>query len=482
MTDTTNKKITILGAGITGLSLGSFLSDNGYAVTILEKSDTVGGMIKSFTYKKNTLDYGPHKIYSQIPGVMDEFKNITSNQLLKIRKYNSIRLMGKYFGFPVSIPRVVLGINPVKSARLGMGFGFVSLRNIFWKNKSGSYEEYLVNGFGRPAYDIMFRDLAWKVWGNPQKLSEELARRRVPAPNLLQLLFKGSGKGSDGQEISAKYFYYPKNGGIGYLAERYAKNIIKNKGNIIVECHIKKIHHDQKSNKIQSISYSIRDKNEDVEVKTDFLVSTIYLQDMLSYMSNVPKKVINSASNLKYRSLILVYFISKKSDMKGNQWIFFPEKEYVFNRVSEHNQFNKGLVERGTSVITAEIACDPDDMMVSSSNEYIYRRVIDDLEKSGILKEEDVKEFFIKKATRVYPIYSIDYKKNLTNVFEYTDTFENLITLGRAGLYNYNNIDHCIDMSAKSLEYINGYFEDSKNLATSWKKMREYFNTYKIVD
>jgi phytoene dehydrogenase-like protein len=65
------KKIVILGAGIGGLSAGYFLARTGdYEVTILEKAPVIGGLCGSFELDGFTLDYGAHKIYSVIPGVL----------------------------------------------------------------------------------------------------------------------------------------------------------------------------------------------------------------------------------------------------------------------------------------------------------------------------------------------------------------------------------------------------------------------------
>ena len=69
--------------------------------------------------------------------------------------------------------------------------------------------------------------------------------------------------------------------------------------------------------------------------------------------------------------------------------------------------------------------------------------------KTGLVKEEEVKEYLIKKAERVYPILDLEYRKNLKKVLSYTDKIKNLTLLGRQGLFNYNNMDHCIDMSKR---------------------------------
>jgi len=474
------KNVTILGAGITGVSLGSYLSDKKYDVSIIEKTQSVGGMAKSFKYKKNILDFGPHKIYSQIPHIIEEFHKIAKpKKLLRVKKRNSLFLLGKMFDFPVQIFQIVLSINPFKSLSLGIGFAWTTFKNFFSRAKPKTYEQYFIKGFGKPAYKLIFKGTAEKVWGPPTRLSEELGRKRVPVPNVLEMLGSGKGKDSQGRELSAKYFFYPEEGGIGFVSEQFKKNIQKNKGKINTDSTIAQIK--TKKNKVESVIYKKNGRK--ITQKTDFLASTIYLTDLLSTMSpKPPKYVMEAANNLKYRGLILVYLIVNKPKVMKDNWVFFPEREYIFSRVSEHNSFSPNMVEEGKAILTAEIPADPNGLLFNSDPEYHYRRVIEDLEKTGIVQEKDIEEFVVRKAKRVYPVYDTRYRRNLKVVLSYLDSFDNLITLGRQGLYNYNNTDHCIDMSKKATFHIDRYFKVSSVKIEEWRKMRRYFNSYRIVD
>ncbi len=54
-----SKKVTVLGAGISGLSVASFLAKEGYDVTILEKNQTIGGRARQFEIDGFVFDMGP---------------------------------------------------------------------------------------------------------------------------------------------------------------------------------------------------------------------------------------------------------------------------------------------------------------------------------------------------------------------------------------------------------------------------------------
>ncbi len=65
------KKVVVLGGGVGGLSVAWMLARTGqFHVTVIEKESSIGGMCGTFKYKDFYLDYGAHKIYSVIPGIM----------------------------------------------------------------------------------------------------------------------------------------------------------------------------------------------------------------------------------------------------------------------------------------------------------------------------------------------------------------------------------------------------------------------------
>jgi phytoene desaturase len=68
-----NKRVTIIGAGISSLSTASFLAKEGYDVTILEKNSTIGGRARQFSVDGFTFDMGPSWYW--MPDVFEQFYN-----------------------------------------------------------------------------------------------------------------------------------------------------------------------------------------------------------------------------------------------------------------------------------------------------------------------------------------------------------------------------------------------------------------------
>jgi phytoene desaturase len=67
------KRVTILGAGISGLSASAFLAKEGFDVTILEKNTTTGGRARQFHKDGFVFDMGPSWYW--MPDVFERFYN-----------------------------------------------------------------------------------------------------------------------------------------------------------------------------------------------------------------------------------------------------------------------------------------------------------------------------------------------------------------------------------------------------------------------
>ena len=471
----------VLGAGITGLSVALKASEEGLSATVIEKAPHVGGMASSFVHsfegKEYILDYGPHKIYTTLPRSLGFMKNVLDGDLLEKPKKAKIRFQGKYFEYPIKIGEILFGLGIPQTVQFGASFA----ASMVSSQSEETYKGYLEKRFGRKIYETIFRDLAQKVWGDPETLDAELAKARLAAKSLPEMVSKLLLPQSGGREISAKVFYYPKFG-IGQLSDEMAHAVEKKGGTIFLSSQPSKIQ--LQDGKAKSISFSVKGSKGDAEsqvVEPEFVFSTIPLSDLVSLFSpKAPEEVLNAASRLKYRSLILLYVIARKERLFDDSFIFFPEKEFVFNRLSEQKGFSEYCGPKETTVLCAEISTDAGSRLYEASDKEIFEFAWPSLEKTGFIERKDVASFFTKRSKRVYPVYDLGFKKNLRTVLDWLDGIENLFTLGRQGLFNYNNTDHCVDMALSAFDNlkVNGM----RRSLPAWKKERERFENYVIVD
>ena len=303
---------------------------------------------------------------------------------------------------------------------------------------------------------MSFKDYAYKVWNsNPQELDPELARRRVAVSGIIQLI-----KGiifKDTKKISADYFYYPPEG-MKQLFDSLVKKIEKNNGKIISLADISKI--SIEDNKVTDITFNKK------KIVPDYVISTIPLDSLMSLM---PKDNDFDSSKIKYQDLNVIYFVLKKSRALKDCWVFFPEKKFIFQRVSEQKAFSESTSPKDKTVLMVETTQEVDKILLD--------KIIKQLEETKILKKEEIEETFTRKMSKAYPIYKKGFSQELSRFIKFAEGLDNFYLLGRQGLFNYNNMDQCWDMALKISEQI-------KNNKTKqdWQKTKEYFNSYRIVD
>ena len=211
-------------------------------------------------------------------------------------------------------------------------------------------------------------------------------------------------------------------------------------------------------------------------MSADFVVSTAPITKVPA-MLNAPPEVMSAAASLKFRSLLLVYVLVRRPKVMSDVWTFVPDSSFIFQRISEQKNFSKDMGPSDKTVLITEVMCAYNDGMWNSPSEKIYEHVIRDLEKAGFIIPGEASGFYILKLKDIYPVYELGYQESLGKVISFTDSYSNFITLGRLGLFNYNNTDHCIDMAIWASDYIR-----NKKPVSEWVKTRKKFDEYVIVD
>ncbi len=466
------KKAIIAGAGITGLSAGWKLSGEGYGVTLFEREDHIGGLAHTFQHGKHRLDFGPHKLFTVMGHVMREIRTLIGDEMLTIQKRSRIRLKGRYLNYPVGVKDLFMGINPVIGMRCGLSYAITALKNLRGTPRDASYRDWITNRFGVEIFDLVFGPYAQKIWGDPDTLSKELAETRVAVPDLFQMIKQMVlGLEKDGVVMSADEFFYPRDG-IVTLANRMAERVEKNGGTISLARAITKIHH--QNNRITGLE--IGDTSMTVR-EGDVFVSTIPLKVFSRLLSpSPPNFVVEAIGALTTRNLILLYLVIDKERVSLDNWIFFPGEEYIFNRIFEQKGFSSYMIPREETVLCLEITCGSDDPMWHESKEILYKRVIAQLEECGLVKRQEVKEYFMIRLKDVYQIYDRDYRKHKNLVMRYCDGFENFYTVGRHGAFNYVGMADCMDMGFRVAAHI------VHSPTKSREAMRDAFESYVVID
>jgi protoporphyrinogen oxidase len=472
---TQKQKIVVLGAGIGGLSAGYFLAKTGkYEVTVLEKAPVTGGLCASFEYNDFTLDYGAHKIYSLIPGVLDEIKTLMGDRLLELPKINHLYLRGHLVDYPLKLGNLAAVLGPAQFLRLGFGYALEFLRGIFTKPVPQSYEEYMIQRFGRPAYELVFQPLAEKVWGDPASLHPEMARARVPASGGLEVILKLLGLKKETAETNAPFFYYPRKG-FGALPQAMQAEIQANGGQVIVNADLREL--DIGNGQVEAVHALVDGRP--VTYPADYLVSSIPLSTLGQMVfGEADAQALSSIEDLEFRHLILVYVFVNRPLVLKDQWIFFPEAEFIFSRIFEQKQMNPGLGPDEQTAICCDFTCDETSHYWTAPDDELAGECIAGLVKAGFIQPEEVSGTLVKRVPNFYPRYDLGYVEKMKDVNQRLQQVKNLMLTGRIGMYNYNNSDHCVDMG----RFIATNLTLGQEPVRIWNDLERRVANYKIVD
>ena len=113
-----SKPVVIIGAGVGGLSIATLLVNDGYNVSIFEKSDRVGGRTASMTFKNHILDNGFHIMpFYKKSAIYEILKNVKIESRLKLAIVDRIAFYDNGFHtYPKGISDILkMSLIPFKS-------------------------------------------------------------------------------------------------------------------------------------------------------------------------------------------------------------------------------------------------------------------------------------------------------------------------------------------------------------------------------
>lgn len=470
MADTKGPKTVVLGAGPTGLAVAMRLSEGGDRTELLEIEGELGGASRTFRWNDFLVDTGPHKIYSNLEGIMDAVRDLLGDELMEVPKASSIHLRGRSFDYPFRFPQLLTRLSPFFGFQVGFSYLGALLRERGRPDRS--YEDWVVKRFGSAMYETVFKGLAEKIWGDPRGISADMARRRIVTPGLAavakKILCGGAGKQSP-----AKVFYYPRMG-IGRLNERMRERIESSGGKVLTRHTVRRLaHRDGRVTSAEVVSGGVVR-----EVPVDRFVSTIALEDLLGLLDPAPpQEVLRRARALKMRPVMLAFIAFKTPRLTPDAWSFFPERRYLFNRISEQKGFSEAMCPPDRTVLCLDITAGHRPEAWDWPADKVLRECLDGLRDCGLHRGEQVLASELVKLRGVYPVYDLHYQENLAACLECVHSFSNLYTTGRNGLFCYNNVDQCLDMGFRLAAHILG-----GGGREGLRRLLEYFDAYEIVD
>ena len=375
--------------------------------------------------------------------------------LIRPRK-SRIYYLRRFFDYPIRLTVTTLrNLGLRRTVRVGLSY----LRSRFRKiTPERSLEDFLINRFGRELYLTFFKSYTEKVWGTPcDRISAEWGAQRIKGLSLttavkhfLRNLFRRKSgdvaqKSTDTSLIER--FLYPRLGP-GQLWEHVADCVRAAGGEIHLHCKVDRLH--TACGRITAIETLTPTGGRQTHTG-DLVFSTMPIRDLVDAIDTtvVPANVREVSAGLEYRDFITVGLLARRlkvTEANGgllrDTWIYVQEPDVLLGRLQIFNNWSPHLVADPSTVwIGLEYFCYETDPLWTMSDDDLKTFAVAEAAKIGILNAADVLDGHVVRVPKTYPAYFGTYDR-FDELREFTDSFENLILIGRNGMHKYNNQDH----------------------------------------
>ncbi len=443
-------KALVLGAGLAGLAAAWKLSEAGWQVSVLERQDRPGGLAATLKRGDFYFDYGPHRLHSPNEQLLEWANERLNGELLLRQRKSRILMQGKFYDYPLQGKNMLKTLSPLVALKGTLDYLWTTFRQRLHPRPDRNFEDWVVNRFGRTFFDLFFGPYTEKLWGIPtSRLSADWAAQRISLLNLWDVAKRLVIRSKDTPRTYVSTFRYPRHG-IGELAERLSEELKARGGELAFQHRVIQIQRDEAGN------FGVTTEGPDGRRTTwegEVLISTIPLTHFVQAAEFAPAELKAAAGRLRFRALTFLHLQLDRPVCSDDHWIYIPEPQFAFTRLSEMSNFSPETVPEGKSSLTVELACQPHDDTWNSPPEALAKLCLPQLETTGLLKATDVEDYFVVHQPEAYPLYEVGYEKPLKQLLDYFWSFDNLITCGRQGLFRYGNMDHALEMGFAAADY-----------------------------
>ncbi len=430
----------VIGAGPAGLTGAYQLLKADMPVLVLEKENQVGGISRTEKYKGYRFDIGGHRFFTKVTEVEELWHEVLGSEFIEVERLSRIYYGGKFYQYPIRLWNTLSNLGPVESTRVLFSYLEAKLQVPYPKEES--LEHWVVNKFGERLYEMFFKTYTEKVWGIPcSKIRADWAAQRIQGLSLKRAVLNALIKKSDATSLIER-FRYPVHGP-GMMWERFHERVEEQGGEVRLNTAVERLHHD--GERVVEVTARTQGSTEEhFRIAADHYVSSMPITELVSRMSPAaPPHVIEAVNGLSYRDFIVVALILDRDHLFPDNWIYVHSPDVTVGRIQNFKNWSAAMVpDASTTCLGMEYFCSLGDDLWDLSDAELQNLAARELAQIGLADEDDIVDGTVIRQRRAYPVYDETYLQHLEVIKDYLAGFENLWTVGRAGMHRYNNQDH----------------------------------------
>ena len=193
------------------------------------------------------------------------------------------------------------------------------------------------------------------------------------------------------------------------------------------------------------------------ELESHRIISTMPIHRLVHITNlDIPADVRNAVSALIANPMYVISLGIQGVDEDKYTAIYFPEPDFLVNRISYPGTFSPKNCPIGTYSIQAEITFNSKSKVAIMTDDEILEHVIRGLESRGILHSKNILYKRVDRREYAYVVYDRFYEANVELVRHWFKS-QGIILNGRFGHFEYLNVDGIIELSRKIISSILGY-------------------------
>lgn len=470
--------VTVLGAGPAGIAAAYALVRDGRAdVTVLERAERAGGNSTSFQIDGIWCDYGSHRFHPVAdPKVLADVKALLGDDLLLQPRHGRIRLGGAWIHFPLKIGDALLKLPKPFALSLMSDMALKPFRAKSGAKGGPTFSSVLYDGLGKTISESFYFPYVRKLWGlEPDKLAVTLAEKRVSSGSVGKILGKmvrmlpGMGSPTTGK------FYYPRKG-FGQISGAMVEKATALGADFRLGTEVTRI--ERAGNEVKAVW--ITENGVEVRRESALVLSTIPLTTLVRLMDPpAPVDVQAAAKAIRFRGMILVYLILKTDQFTEYDAHYFPEISIPISRMSEPKNYNSAVEPKGTTILCAELPCDPGDRWWTMPDAELGEEFCKWLGELGLPVTVPVVRCETRRLSHAYPVYDLDYQARFDLIDKWIMGLKGLLNFGRQGLFAHDNTHHAFAMSYAAVDSMR---DDGSVDGTKWAAHRVEFESHRVED
>jgi protoporphyrinogen oxidase len=437
-------EVVIAGGGPAGLTAAYELSRHGRGCVVLEADPRlVGGISRTDEYKGYRFDIGGHRFFSKSSEINALWREILGDDFITRSRLSRIYYDRKFFHYPLKPVDALWKLGLWRAARIVLSYLKAQARPI---HPERSFEDWVVNRFGRELFEIFFKSYTEKVWGmSTSEISADWAAQRIQGLSLTRAVTSalfGGFNSRRGEVIKTLIdeFQYPRLGP-GQMWETARDRIRQRGGAVHLDRRVIRIEHDGSA--VTAFVAADAQGHTTHYLGSHFL-STMPIRDLIRAMDPpAPTEVRAAADSLRYRDFLSVVLIVDRPETFPDTWIYVHEPQVKVGRIQNFKNWSPDLVpDSSRSSLGLEYFCFEGDDLWTMPDADLLRLGRREIDAIGLVSANEVVDGCVVRMPKAYPVYDDEYLEHLAVIRRWLSNIANLELAGRNGMHKYNNQDH----------------------------------------